>query len=208
VLQEAETLATEIGDRRRLALVLAWLGWYHTEMAELVRAGELYERVLDIARDLGDPQLETRALFHLGVNLYVLGQYHRGIEVQGKAADAYQEQPVEQLAGQTLEAVGSIVFLARTLIEVGQFREAVARAERALEMSEAADHAFGLVHARFAIGYAHLRWGDFTRAIPVLEQGLEIARARNVGFLEPAMCGALGSAYALSGRIAEGLPLL
>jgi tetratricopeptide (TPR) repeat protein len=210
VLQEAEMLATEIGDRRRLAVVLLFFGWYHMEMAESARAGELFERVLDMARDLGDPQIEALALFHLGFNLYVLGQFHRAIEVLAKAADACQEQPVQQFAGQTPGALdaGSLIVLARTLIEVGRFDEALARAERALEMSEAANDAFNLVHVRFAMGYAHLRRGDFARAIAVLEQGLEIARARSVAFLEPATSGALGSAYAYSGRTAEGLPLL
>jgi tetratricopeptide (TPR) repeat protein len=75
-------------------------------------------------------------------------------------------------------------------------------------MSEQENYAFGLVHARFALGLGHLRQGFFTRAIPVLSHGLELARARSVALLDPAICGALGSAYALSGQITEGLRLL
>jgi len=57
-------------------------------------------------------------------------------------------------------------------------------------------------------GLAHLCKGDLERAVPTLERGLGIARARSVSFMEPFLCSAGGSAYVQSGRIAEGISLL
>jgi tetratricopeptide (TPR) repeat protein len=46
------------------------------------------------------------------------------------------------------------------------------------------------------------------RAIPILERGVKLARVWNIRLLFPFLGEGLGSAYVLSGRASEGLPLL
>ncbi len=118
-----------------------------------------------------------------------------------------QEHPLEHLHGES-GILACLCLLARALIEVGEFVPAMDRAKEAIRIGEAADAAFHLVHGHFALGFAHLCKGDLERAVPVLERGLGIARARSVSFMEPLLCSAVGAAYAQSGRIAEGLSLL
>ena len=50
--------------------------------------------------------------------------------------------------------------------------------------------------------------GDPERAIAVLERGLAVARMADIPLLFPFVAAPLGAAYALVGRVGDGLPLL
>jgi class 3 adenylate cyclase/tetratricopeptide (TPR) repeat protein len=207
VLGEAEAIATAIGDRRRQAMTLVALSNHYFEMADSARAGDYAERALAIARELGDPGIEAVATLRLGVTLFSDGEYRRAIDLLGRAVSGLLEHPLEPFHGPS-GILACLCFLARALIEVGEFAPAMDRAKEAIQLGEAADATLELAHGHFALGFAHLCKGDLERAVPALERGLGIARARSVSFIEPLLCSAVGSAYAQSGRIAEGLPLL
>ncbi len=207
VLGEAEAIATAMGDRRRQGLALVSLSNHYFQMVDSARAGDYAERALAIARELGDPGIEAQAILRLGGILFRNGEYRQAIDLLGKAVPGLQEHPLEHLHGES-GIFACLGLLARALIEVGEFVPAIDRAEEAIRIGEAADATFGLVHGHFALGRAHLCRGDLERAVPTLERGLGIARARSVSFWEPVLCSAVGSAYAQSGRIAEGLSLL
>jgi tetratricopeptide (TPR) repeat protein len=70
------------------------------------------------------------------------------------------------------------------------------------------DHSFGSVYADFGIGFAYLRKEDVGAAIAVLERGLERCRVADIPVQFPLVASALGLAYVLSGRVAEGTALL
>ena len=176
-------------------------------MADSARTGDYAERALAIARELGDPGIEAQATLRLGATLFRHGEYRQAIDLLGRAVPGLREHPLEHLHGES-GLLACLCFLARALIEVGEFVPAMDRAKEAIQLGEAADAAFGIVHGHFALGLAHLRKGDLEHAVPTLERGLGIARARSVSFLEPLLCSAVGSAYAESGRIAEGISLL
>src|SRR5262249_28723089 len=57
-------------------------------------------------------------------------------------------------------------------------------------------------------GHVYLTQGDFPQGIPVLERGLRLCQAGDIPTLVPTVARALGTAYALTGRVAEALPLL
>jgi hypothetical protein len=50
--------------------------------------------------------------------------------------------------------------------------------------------------------------GELSHAVPLLERGLALSREWNLTYFSVAHTGSLGYAYALSGRIAESIPLL
>jgi tetratricopeptide (TPR) repeat protein len=82
---------------------------------------------------------------------------------------------------------------------------------RTLAQTEGDDGAaswYGLAHALFTIGFVHLCKGDFPAAIPVLEQGIDFCRSRDFSVQMLVNTAILGYTYALTGRLAEGLPLL
>jgi len=99
-------------------------------------------------------------------------------------------------------------FLARTLVEVGHFRQAAMRAEEAMTLSKGSEEAFGLAHACWVLGLTQLRLGDLDRAISVLERGFGVVQANALSFLSPILGSHLGYARALAGRIQDGLALL
>jgi len=208
-LAEAARMAEAIGDRRRLGQALALIGNYHYETGQSESAIAYAERALAIARALGDPELEANVTFLLGQIHYGLGNYARATDLLVQNVAALDGQPLSTYrVGPARLSVTARCFLARTLAEVGEFRQATTRAEEAITLSEDSDEAFGLAHGCYALGLTHLRQGDLVRAISVLERGLGVARARAVSFLLPNLGSHLGYAQALVGRIQEGLALL
>ena len=65
-----------------------------------------------------------------------------------------------------------------------------------------------MIHAYLGVGFLSLRQRDLSRAIPVLERGLDLCRVYNIRLWFPETASALGCAYACAGRVAEALPLL
>jgi tetratricopeptide (TPR) repeat protein len=92
--------------------------------------------------------------------------------------------------------------------ELGAFAEGAAMAEEAVRIAEAVDHPFSLTQACFGFGDLHAQRGDLPVAIRALERGLHLCRVANIHTWSPTVAAALGPAYALSGRVAEALPLL
>src|SRR5262249_7110657 len=104
-------------------------------------------------------------------------------------------------------SVVSRCVLVWSLTERGEFAEAIALAEEASQLAEASASQ-GLAPACLGLGLVHVHKGDFQRAIPALERGLQRSYAVQVPLWVAVTTSHLGSAYVLSGRMAEGLPLL
>jgi tetratricopeptide (TPR) repeat protein len=96
--------------------------------------------------------------------------------------------------------------LAWSLAELGEFPEAVERAEEAIRIAQTVGDAFSQAHAQLALGGTLLRQGRLADAIPVLELGL--ALSKNAPFLYPPIAGDLGVIYMRSGRADAGIELI
>jgi len=178
---------------------LRWLTW----------KASYAERAVSLASSLGDATVEAIAWVHHGRVLYSRGDYCRAIDLFEKAAAILCVRSHGPFfGGHSSGILSCLPFLARALVEIGQFGRAIERGKESLQASSATADAFGLVHSHFALGFAHLRKGDVDQALPELALGLDLARTKSVSFLEPLMCAAVGSAYAQSGRLVEALPLL
>jgi tetratricopeptide (TPR) repeat protein len=89
---------------------------------------------------------------------------------------------------------------------VGEFAGATAHGEEAIRVAEAAEHPHSLIEAQAALGRVHLALGDLGRATALFERGLGPSRAWDIR--DSSVFSGLGYAYALAGRLEEGLPLL
>src|SRR5262249_9083907 len=108
-----------------------------------------------------------------------------------------------------LPAVFSRAFIDWSLAELGEFAEGILRGEEAVQIAETTvDQPFTLSHAYLGVGLLHLRKGDFPQAIAMLERGLGVCQAGVLQLVLTWVASFLGSAYTLSGRLAEALPLL
>jgi tetratricopeptide (TPR) repeat protein len=91
---------------------------------------------------------------------------------------------------------------------LGEFGEAMAHGEEALRIAREVDHSSSLVYAYRSLGFVSLRRGAIPQAIPPLERGVELCRAAQMWILFDVTAAHLGYAYALSGRLAEGVTLM
>jgi hypothetical protein len=82
-------------------------------------------------------------------------------------------------------AVGARTYLAGCMAERGEFAAGIARGAEAVRIAEAVDQPLSNIVASFGVGGVYLTQGDFQRAIPVLERGLDLCRVWDIRFWFP-----------------------
>jgi tetratricopeptide (TPR) repeat protein len=142
------------------------------------------------------------------VTCFTLGDYRRAEDLCRKGVQSLADDPSLRFRLTELPASGSRYYLALTLAERGQFREGITHGQDAIRLSETADHPFSLVIGCWALAYLYGLKGELSHAVRLLERSLALCREWNLTVLSPRVTGFLGSAYARSQRIAEGLSLL
>ena len=211
-LREAEALAEALDDQRRLGRVAAYLSDYFRDMGDHDRAVASGQRALAIATALGDVALQVD-----GEPLPGSGLPYSWATIV-RRCDCFR-QNVESLAGALLRerfgmaglpAVFSRAWLVRCLAELGAFAEGMCPWGRSAPDRRGGRSTMQPYRGAICgVGLLSLRQGDLPRAIPVLERGLEPLPGRVTSRSgSPESPAALGYAYALSGRVAEALPLL
>lgn len=219
-LREAEAAARDIDDQRRLGWVfayrtnqLAWLGDHRTAIDSGLRARA-------IAETLDDPNLREVTNCYLGLTCFLGGDPRRGAEFVRENVERL-EQEVERRRGDLFQPVFSgrpgaaqdhrvfsRTWLAWCLAETGAFAEGVARGEEAVRLAEAHDNAYELGHGCLGVAYVYVRIGAVDRAVATGERGLELCQGRDFPQLWLPLTSILGYAYAVSGRVADGIQLL
>ncbi len=206
-LREGEALARGLGDRLRLGRVLGRFAYNLGSIGDLDAANENAEQARAIAVEVGDARSHVSSNVVLARARYACGDYRGAMEAV-RENDAFARG---QVPGGPVRANVSFsrVWGVLALAELGEFAEAVARGDEALRVSAAEFGRHGEAWAHLGVGRLHLVKGDFARAIEVLERGLPLCEAGGdlaVYFSRTAT--SLGGAYALSGRLAEAVPLL
>jgi predicted ATPase/class 3 adenylate cyclase len=209
-LHEAEALTARLGDERRLGLVLVALGNHAWVSGDSDRALEVCQHALAIATRLGDLPLGMRASTFLGLRQQTAGEYREGVEFLRRAAEALQvhERFGGVFGGAGLLSVSARERLAWCLAELGEFEEAMARGEEAVRIAREFDHPHSLAYAHRSLGLISLRRGDASSAILPLERAVEVCRVAQVRLPFDVAAGHLGYAYALVGRLPEGVTLM
>jgi class 3 adenylate cyclase/tetratricopeptide (TPR) repeat protein len=202
-LEAAESLAKTLGDQRPLGTVSALLASFSFAVAKHNRALEYGERALAIGAASEDLTLQLRANFFLGQAYHGLGEYSRARDSFTQNLDA----PPADLMG-TVYRILSCAWSAWSLAELGEFSDATARAEQALDSAEALGEHFDLVNALAAVGLVCLIKGDLQNAIPPLERCLALSQAARNQRTAIVAGAWVGHAYALSGRLGDALTLL
>src|SRR5262245_5479371 len=208
-LTTAEALAGRLGDRARLARVVAYLADGLRLRGDHESALACGQRALTIVADHGDLALQVALNNYMGQICYDLGQYGEArrflaANVERLVGDLAQER----LGLPFLSSVHSRTWLVLCLSEQGAFEEAMRRAREAVALAEAANHPFSLTSAFAGLGRVHLRRGHLDEAVPALERALELSTRWSIGLWAPILGSVLGYGYAMQGRLREGIPLL
>ena len=206
MLREAQAVADRIEDHARLARTLALLSSAYWEIGDSVGAIETGERAVAVAERVGEPDLRVMANFSLGGAVRALGDYRRAVSLlRANLALTDGARATEHFGLAGAASVLTRGHLAWSLAELGEFPEAVERADEAIRLAQAAGHAFSQAHAQLALGGTLLRQGRLAEAISVLERGL--ALTKDAPFLFAPTAGDLGVVYVLSGRADAGVEL-
>jgi class 3 adenylate cyclase/tetratricopeptide (TPR) repeat protein len=208
-LRQAETLAQALDDQPRLGRVSAYMCRYFNDMGDHNAAVASGQHALAVAETLRDVALQAMVHHSLGRAYHFLGDHRRAVELLRRNVESLAGDLLRERFGLTVPpAVLSRAWLVRCLAELGAFPEGIAHAEEALRIAEVVAHPLSLIHAYLGIGFLSLRTRDFSRAIPVLERGLDLCRVYDSLVRFPETASVLGCAYACAGHVAEALPLL
>lgn len=80
--------------------------------------------------------------------------------------------------------------------------------DEGLRIAEASAHPPSLIAASCGVGLLSRLQGDLPRALPLLEQAMDICQDADLPFYFPTTAITLGAAYTLAGRAADAIPLL
>jgi tetratricopeptide (TPR) repeat protein len=208
-LHEAETLAATLDDQRRVGWVSGYLSQYFMFLGEPERAAEAGQRALTIGSATRDLGLQVLAHFYLGQLAQWSGDHQRAKPHLRWNVDALTEDRVCERFGQSgLPAALSRTSLARAMTELGEFTEAAAYADEAVQIAESVGQPYSLICAYFAPGYLHLAKGDAERALPPFQRALALCETWNLAYLFSWIAPGLGPAYARCGRFDEAMALL
>lgn len=209
ILGEAERLAEALGEPRRLGRVSAHVVERCVQTGEHERGITTGERVLSLARTLGDFALELEANVGLGYLYWLSGSYHQAIAAsEWMMTSLTGEQNHNRFSLVYLPAVICRQILTSCLAEQGAFAEGIAYGEEGLSIAEVVNRPHDITFITRGLGYLHLLRGELDTAISILERGLAICETAEISHLARAFRNFLGYTYALAGRHDDALPLL
>jgi tetratricopeptide (TPR) repeat protein len=173
-----------------------------------VGALEAGRRACAIAVSLHDRDLHTEAIYRLAQAHFGVGEFVSSVDLLRQTLDAFGAGPLPENSG----VPGYVpawprAWLALGLANLGRFADATSVGEEAVAIADSVDHPLSMIEARGALGRVHLFKGELERAIALFESRLGLSRPWN-NWGDLSGLSGLGHAYALAGRVDEGLPLL
>jgi len=215
-LLEAEKLARTLSDRRWYGHVAAALTNSYRAAGTLDQALRYGQLAVNIARETGDGGLESAATFALGYTEFTSGRFR--LSANRMPALLRDDARCSDLEGPFLPFVDKRVWmraLARYIlvincVQLGEFDTGMRFVSESFEEIDTLDDPLDTsrMFANLGLGKLHTARGDFDDAVRAFEAALAVYREdchRN--FYRPLGWG-LGLAYALAGRVSEGLARL
>jgi tetratricopeptide (TPR) repeat protein len=204
-LRAAARLAEKVGDRARLANVLARTLWPLRADGQYARAVEIGERALALAKEVGDARLKALA----GMELSSFHDTRLAEALLTEALLALDSLPAGTSDPDSVWLRRRILEnLTRVLTTTGRYQEAVAHGEEALRMAEDLGHSAPIAWTLGRLGRVYCCRGDVNRAIELCSRSLALARERGVDNVIQWSSASLGVAYTLDGRTTEAVARL
>ena len=209
VLQEAQRLAEQAGDRQRLARSLGYLALTYAFTGVPDRALAAGHRALKIAEEMGERSLAVATNCALGLIYFARGDFRRSMDFNNNNIDALQGELARERVGMPVfPAVYSRHLAVKSLGPMGEFDEAITRAQEGFQIAEAVGHPLSQLYMYMASGFLHVYRGHLSEAIRLLEHGLVLCEITGARLIFGWVASYLGSAYVHSGRISEGISYL
>ncbi len=203
-LRDAEALARQLQDDRRLGLVSAFMVTAQATLNELDDALVTGARALEIAERLGDKKLRVIATSHLEQAYCYRGEYERVVELADKALSTLPAEWDNEYLGMSVPAsVFARAWLIMSLAELGRFAEAAKYETEVIRIAEPTEHAFTIGWAHFAASMPPLLKGDWMKAHSRVEHWIAMIRTGNAGIHLPWAIASSAWALAQIGETGE-----
>jgi DNA-binding SARP family transcriptional activator/tetratricopeptide (TPR) repeat protein len=194
-LRAAEPHARLLGDPALQAWISIFIGNCLTAIGRHDEAVDIGGKVFSAAKGGAVAGLEPCWSGNVvGTSRFLMGDFR---EAQAWLRTAAGAQDIDHRRSGVIghPTVVSHVYLAISLAETGDFKEALVHAARAIALSERLESSWDAVRACLAAGIVQLRCGEPAIAVPILRRGVELARQRELPMgamiLVPALCAGL-----------------
>ena len=208
LIREAERLAEAIGDRRRLAAAASqtafalWMEGKHRE------AQTRAEAALALAQLPKDLSIVVSILFNLANIHHAQGNVVQAVELHRRVLTMLSgELDSKRLGWPAPPSVFARAFASWYLLELGEFAQAAELLSAAEPLVTAAEP-HGRVMVDTGRGNFLMRRGEFTRAVEVLRDTLELSRRAEVLAMFPIVAAWLGHALCGAGQFEEAFAVL
>jgi tetratricopeptide (TPR) repeat protein len=209
-LREAERRSAQLGDSERLGWALCHLSRELLASGRNAASREHAQRALGIGKSMGFGVLASHASYRLAQAYLSAGDYREVRDRLTRILAATDVDPSRARDGRlaTLTIQGR-AWLGWALGELGDFAEGIGWGRDAVRRAE------DRLHDPYSLGWActglaeiYRIQGNLTPAVELLERVRELAARHGLQDLTMSVTRTLGNAYALSGRLREGLDLL
>jgi DNA-binding SARP family transcriptional activator/tetratricopeptide (TPR) repeat protein len=215
-LLAAQNLAATLSDRCWAGRVAAALSNSYRAATELGQALRLGEFALKVAEEMGDRGLESAARFVLAYSEFTVGNFRRSVDhMPSLLSDDARCPGLEGPFLPYVDKPGWMRTHARYLIvlnyvQLGEFDVGMRLVADSLKERDPLDDPLGTSRmiTNISLGKLHNGRGDFDAAVRAYEAALAIYREDCHGNYYRPLGWGLGLAYALAGRVGEGVELL
>jgi class 3 adenylate cyclase/tetratricopeptide (TPR) repeat protein len=174
----------------------------HFLMSELLPSAEAYQRMLEVARQLGNKPREAEAFYQMGVSFLWAHEFEKALECADQArALALAVDDKQSLAG-SLWLTGKVHFMTSNL------SQGVRCFEEGLRISRGAGDKFLEGYNLFELGLLHNWQGKYEQALHLEEQGMTLGRAHNLAYILCWTVWAGGLAHCGNGEYDTAMALL
>src|SRR5262245_5160433 len=204
--REAERLAEKLGDDRRRGHLCAFMVNLHNLRGELDDAVKAGTRALEIAQTEGDLRLRIVTTSYLEQTYHFRGEFQRAIELaQANLSVLPEESLGERFESRAPTSVNDRGWLVSSLAQLGQFTEARAPAEAAIQIAERMHHAYTIGWAYHHAGNLQIVKGSWATARLLIERAIEVLREGQEYLLLPNELGLSALALAYLDESAEAM---
>jgi tetratricopeptide (TPR) repeat protein len=182
--------------------IYAGKGAVHLLLSEFRASIEAQQRLLEVARQVGDRHTEAEALYQIGFSFHWAHEFEQALEF------AHQAQALAAEIGNQNIRAASLFVIAFVHAITGKLDEATHGLEEALRVSreagETGREGFNLI----LLGALHHWKGEYEQALQFLEQGFSIGQAHDLQLIVIWIVWNKGLTYGGKGEYAAALAAL
>jgi tetratricopeptide (TPR) repeat protein len=201
MLEQALSLARQIGDSQRIAVVLRYLGLVMHRCGKTAEAVRQIEEGLELFRAVGDARGVAVSLNTLGTIAAECGDFVRAETHHREAVALYREQ----------EDVGRIAlslnYLGTTLLEQGRHAEARTCLEESLALTRRLEFKADLPYLLHSLGRVAYAQGELEQARSLFAEGLSLNREAGDAWINLSVLGRMAELAAKQGKHARAARL-